>query len=123
MVSLSAETWRLVVDQHTVELAEALTVDLGPVRARTVTLSTAPGVLRAAIDSGDDPTTTAWETAVRTSWLWAPDGIIGPAPVALETTIGARTWTTSPDGMRAVDTGCDRGHWAPTITSGHLRAV
>lgn len=121
------QIWRIALNEGLDDLAQAIIDDLGPIRARTVTVSTTETALVVELTTGDpDHDAVAWWAVVWLSQLWAPTMLLDGVPVDLEVTIGDRTWPTPAATMTAVAQGAHREIWAtatgrPPVR--HLRAV
>lgn len=107
MSSLRFEPWRYLVEANATEIAQALADDLGPIRAREVTVTAGTDGVDVTVVSGErDPIDTVWRVVVELSQLWP---VFGPIPLTVHT--GTVSVTTDADGMQAVVDGCDRREW------------
>ncbi len=109
MTSLRLEPWRFVVDAHADQIARALEDELGPIRARDVTVGhDALGVVVTLTTGERDPMRTVWVVVVEMAQLWPALA----APVGLTVHAGDLTATTPFETMELVVDGCDYRAWA-----------
>jgi hypothetical protein len=110
MTELRLEVWRLVVAEHAEDIAAALADELGPIRARKVTVTAGEGRVIVDLDTGErDVERSVWACVVQLARVW-PELSQG-ADVGLEVRAGDETLLTSGEGMAAVAAGCDYGTW------------
>ncbi len=110
MAELRVELWRSVIDDHAAGIADELSVELGPIRARRCTVSPGDDHVIVELDSGEgDDELTAWAAVVHLSALWP--ALMGGADVGLDVVVNGATFTTTGAGMDAVVAGCDYGTW------------
>jgi len=107
---IALDVWRLVVAEHAAEIAEALVEELGPIRARTVSVSAGEHGVVVDLDTGErDVERSVWALVVQLARIW-PE-IAQGAEIALEVRVGGLNWVTSAEGMAAVVGGCHRPDW------------
>lgn len=110
MAELRAELWRTVIDNNAAAIADVLSAELGPQRARRCTVTTTDDRILVDLDSGElDDVRTAWAAVVHLSALW-PD-VMPSGRIGLEVTVNGATFTTSGGGMDDVLLGCDYVTW------------
>jgi hypothetical protein len=110
VTELRLEVWRLVVAEHAEDLAAALADELGPIRARTVTVTAGEDRVIVDLDTGErDVERSVWAAVVQLSRVW-PELSQG-TDIALEVRADDEAVVTSAEGMAAVVAGCDFGTW------------
>lgn len=107
--------WTAVVRAAAGQLCEALSDELGPIRARSVDVTVGAAALEVTVGSGDpDVNTVTWCTCVELSALW-PATFLGDQ-VALDVTVNGQRTLIPHDVMCGVADGWDRGAWRAALS-------
>jgi hypothetical protein len=110
VTELRLEVWRLVVAEHAQDIARALADELGPIRARRVTVTAGEDRVIVDLDTGErDVERSVWAAVVQLAQVWPQ--LCQGADVGLEVRAGGEAVVTSAEGMAAVVAGCGFAEW------------